>query len=367
MENKTICGYSWSDIYTALSRAIGNGDMKRAQRWSAELLCSETGVSRLEAILLAIWSEHVGSALAAWPAVWHSHIATLRNEWIRAGGDNRIFRNSPSIRHKIAECVGYLVVAAKRPRPNIPKSTDVFKEAESVKQRIHGGGASPDQPSTRRVWDTREDAPSLRTLGNELEASIRGAQTSRALFWLVWILTLDGQKSHPATKDRAPVNIQGKSRKSLAWFLMALFQDMARNGLDVNSCIQKTLDCTIIVWMRLGSKYRREVFATLIVMLCERVKSASIEVRQPMDCVDNRPIRASIEEIDAVYTEIATDMKAMPIVVATTSGTPGVVKDDTFKKQQKKQKDKSTAESSNKLDATYTLMRKMYGMDDEDG
>ena len=366
MENKTICGYSWSDVNTAFSRAIGNGDMKRAQRWAAELLCSETGVSRLEAILLAIWSEHVGSALALWPSVWHSNIAYLRNEWIRAGGDNRIFRNSPIIRHKIAECVGYLVVAAKRPRPSVPKSTDVFKEAEAVKQRLHGGGASPDQASTRRVWDTREDAPTLRTLGNEIEASIRGAQTSRALFWLVWILTLDSQKSHPATKDRAPTHIQGKARKSLAWFIMALIQDMARNGLDMNGCIQKTLDCMMIVWMRLGTKYRREVFATLIVMLCERVKFASIEVRQPIDCLDNRPIRASIEEIDAVYNEIANDMKLLPVAGAPTSaGAPGV-KQDTFKKQQKRQKDASTDASNSKLEATYEVMRKMYGMDDED-
>ena len=365
MENKTICGYSWSDVYTAFSRAIGNGDMKRAQRWAAELLCSETGVSRLESILLAIWSEHVGSALALWPSVWHSHIASLRNEWMRAGGDSRIFRNSPAIRHKIAECVGYLVVAAKRPRPNIPKSTDVFKEAEAVKQRLHGGGASPDQPSTRRVWDTREDAPTLRTLGNEIEASIRGAQTSRALFWLVWILTLDSQKSHPVTKDRAPTHIQGKTRKSLAWFIMALIQDMARNGLEMNGCIQKTLDCMMIVWMRLGVKYRREVFATLIVMLCERVKAASIEVRQPIDCLDNRPIRAAIEEIDAVYNEIANDMKMMPAAAVPTGAPPGV-KQDTFKKQQKRQKDAATDVSTSKLDATYAVMRKMYGMDEED-
>lgn len=361
MDNKTLCGYSWSDIYTALSRSIGNGDMTRSQRWAAELLCSETGVSRLEAILLAVWSEHVGSALARWPGVWHGHIGALREAWMHAGGDNRLFRNSPAIRHKIAECVGYLVVAAKKPRPSVPKSTDVFKEAEAVKARLHSGDAAPDQPSTYRVWETREDAPTLRTLGNELEHAIRTAQTSRALFWLVWILTLDGQKSQLAIKDRAPTHIQGKARKSLAWFLLALFKDMAARGLDVNQCIQQTLDCTAIVWNRLGIKYRKEVFATIVVMLCERVKSASIEVRQPIDCVDNRPIRTALEDINLVYDEIARDMKLVP-----TPGVPGTAKPETFKKQQKKQKDAVAEESNNKMNMAYDVMRKMYGMDDED-
>jgi hypothetical protein len=228
---KTICGYEWTDVYSALFRSIGNGDMNRAQRWAAELLCSETGVSRLEAVLLAAWGEHVSSAQAKWPAVWHAQIATLRSEFIRAGGDNRTFRNNASIRGKIAECVGYLVVSAKRPRPAMPKQTDIYKEADAAKARLHGGGASHDQVSTGRIWDTREDAPTMRTLGNELESAIRTGQTTRALFWIIWIITLDGQKTRPVVKERAPPTSSGKLRKSLAWYVLALLDDMAVNGL----------------------------------------------------------------------------------------------------------------------------------------
>ena len=366
MEKKTLCGYSWTDVYTALSRAIANGDMNRAQRWGAELLCSETGVSRLEAVLLAVWSEHVGTALGSWPGVWHTNISYMRNEWMRARGDSRLFRNSPAMRVKIAECIGYLVVAAKKPRPVIPKSADVFKEAESVKRKLHGGEASPDQISTQRVWYSREDAPTLRTLGNELEASIRTAQTSRALFWLVWILTLDSQKNRPATRDRAPTHIQGKARKSLAWFLLALFQDMARNGLDARNTLAQTMDCMVVVWMRLGARFRREVFATILVSLCDRVKLGplGVETRQAIDWIDNRPIRASLENIDGAYEEIARDMQLTPTNSTTeTPGTPAVK----LKKVSKADKDRAAQDSSSKLTTTDALMRKMYGMDvDED-
>jgi hypothetical protein len=360
---KTLCGYTWNDIYTALFRAIGNGEMNRSQRWAAELLCSETGISRLEAVLFAVWAEHVGSALAYWPSIWHSTVLMLRNEWIKAGGDNRAFRNNPNIRNRIAECVGYLVVTPKKPRPSLPKSTDVFKEAEAVRTRLHSGGASIDQVSTRRVWDSSEDAPTMRTLGNELEASIRTAQTSRALFWLVWILTLDGQKTRPSIKDRAPQNIQGKARKSLAWYILAIIKDMAENGFDTHNCIGQTIDCMLVVWMRLGAKYRKEVLATMIVMLCERVKSTPIEIRQPHECVDIKPIKAAMLDLDSVYEELSRDMKIVPTIAPGTKSSNVIID---YKKLEKSTKEASALESASKLDQTNKLMRAMYGMDEED-
>jgi hypothetical protein len=369
MSKKTLCGYAWSDVYSALGRAIGNGNMKPAQRWAAELLCSETGVSRLEAVLLAIWSEHVGSALAGWPAFWKSNILFLRDEWIKSGGDNKTFRNNTVIRNRIAECVGYLVTVSKRPRPSLPRSTDVFKEAESVKARLHGGGAAQDQQSTYRVWDSREDAPTMRTLGNEFESAIRTAQTSRALFWLVWIMTLDSQKNRPVIKDRAPTNIQGAGRKCLGWFILELLQDMATYGLDSGNCIKQIIDAIKTVWPRLGSKYRKEVMGSIVVILCERVRSGPIEIRPPHECLDTRPIRAAIEDIDTIYEELARDITANVIQESSPGSVPGTEADSdlkSFKKEQKERKDASAAHSSVKMEKAYSVLRKMYGMDDED-
>jgi hypothetical protein len=208
----------------------------------------------------------------------------------------------------------------------------------------------------------------MRTLGNELEASIRTAQTSRALFWLVWILTLDGQKLRPSIKERAPSNIQGKARKNLGWFVLAILSDMATNGFDSYNCIKQTIDCLQVVWVRLGAKGRREVLGTIIVMLCERVKSAPIEIRSPHECLDTRPIRAAIEDIDSVYEEVAKD-KSTTVSEETNTviniNAPGS-KEKIFKKQQKAQRQGNVAESAEKMDKAYNLLRKMYGMDDED-
>lgn len=368
---KTICGYSWNDVYSALTRSIANGNMRPAQRWGAELLCSQTGVSRLEAELFAIWAEHVGSALGKWPALWQSNITVFRDEWVKSGGDNTVFRNNSNIRNRIAECIGYLVVASKRPRPSLPKATDVFKEADAVRARLQGGGASADQVSTQRVWDSREDAPTMRTLGNELEASIRTAQTSRALFWLVWIMTLDGQKVRPNIKERAPSHVQGKARKNLAWFILALLNDIAASGFDAAQCIKQTIDCLQVVWIRLGAKHRREVLGTVIVMLCERVKSAPFEVRNPFECLDTRSIRTAIEDIDTIYEEVAKDKSTAAVAVETNSNTISDVNAPgndlkQFKKQQKANSENNAAVSATKMDKAYNLLRKMYGMDEED-
>lgn len=372
---KTICGYEWSDVYSALFRSIGNGDMNRSQRWAAELLCSETGVSRLEAVLLAAWGEHISSAQAKWPAVWHAQIATLRSEFIRAGGDSRTFRNNPTIRNKIAECVGYLVVSAKRPRPAMPKQTDIYKEADVVKARLASGGASHDQVSTGRIWDTREDAPTMRTLGNELESAIRTGQTTRALFWIVWILTLDGQKTHPVIKERAPATCTGKTRKSLCWYILALLDDMAQHGLDVNNCVHQTIELTKTVWMRLGSRYRKDLLGTIVVLLCERVRSGPIEVRLPHETIDTKPVRVAIEDIDSIYEELARDIKAVPTTATEAApGTNPII--DTAasatkalraaKKAAREAKAVQINMSNAKMEQSYKTMRRLYGMDDED-
>ena len=362
---KTLCGYTWTDIYSALNRGIGKGEMNSSQRWAAELLCSETGVSRLEAILLAIWAEHVNSALASWPAIWHVSVNMFRDQWMKAGGDNRTFRNNPNIRNRIAECVGYLVVSSKKPRATLPKSSDVMKEAEAIKTRLQSGGASPDQPATQRVWDSHEDAPTLRTLGNELEAAIRTAQTTRALFWLVWILTLDGQKTRPNIKERAPEHIQGKSRKSLAWFIWCLLKDMAEKGLDYQDTISQTLDCMIIVWTRLGARYRKEVFGTIIIMLCERVKSMPMEIRQPVHCLDIRHIKTAMTNLDTIYEDIARDMKIVSTPVSVESK-PGTNTMDAHKNEQKNLKNQTIQKSAEKMDNANKVLWSLYGMDEED-
>ena len=140
---------------------------------------------------------------------------------------------------------------------------------------------------------------------------------------------------------------------------------MAENGLDARNCIGQTIDFMTVVWMRLGAKYRKEVLGTIVVMLCERVKSAPIEYRQPHECLDIKPIKMTMLDLDSVYEEISRDMKIVPIAVPGAQSKPTNTIID-HKKEEKQNKEASTQESAIKLEQTNRLMRKMYGMDDED-
>jgi hypothetical protein len=183
-------------------------------------------------------------------------------------------------------------------------------------------------------------------------------------------MTLDTQKNRPVIKDRAPSNIQGAGRKCLGWFILALLQDMAVNGLDSGNCIKQIIDAINTVWPRLGSKYRKELMGSIVVILCERVRSGPIEIRQPHECLDTRPIRAAIEDINTIYEEIARDINANVIQESGAGSLPGTGQGSndlkSFKKEQKERKDASAVDSSIKMDKAYSVLRKMYGMDDED-
>lgn len=308
----TICGYAWGDVGNALIKAIANGDTNRAQRWAAELVCSETGLGRLEAQLFHAWATYVGVSQApGWPQTWFKNIQHIRLIWSKSGGDIRTVRNTPSVRQAVAETVAWLVVAPKKALPPIPKPEDCFRESEAMRARLRSGGGSGDQVATRRVWVMGSDGADLKTIGNELEASLRTNQTARMLFWIVWLLTLDTQKECPPTKDRAPAEITGaKQRKSVAWFLVAIFQDLLDEsqtlGGEDKTCLWGLLATT---WSKLGTKGRRDVFVALAVFLQERCQKSLTLMVPPTPKPPFDEMRAAMATVDALYAEIAEEAR----------------------------------------------------------
>jgi hypothetical protein len=84
--------------------------------------------------------------------------------------------------------------------------------------------------------------------------------------------------------------------------------------------------------------------------------------------VDTIPVRVAIDDIDTVYEEVARDMKIVPAAAPEKRGAPAnvVSADVAFKNEIKANKDTATKISNDKMEKTYSLMRKMYGMDEED-
>lgn len=307
----TLCGYGWGDVGNALFKAIAAADMVKAQRWAAELVCSETGLGRLEALLFHAWAQFVGISNApGWPLLWIKNIQHIRMLWAKSGGDIRTVRNTPSVRQSVAEAVAWLVLATKRALPPLPKPEDCFRESEAVRKRLQAGGGSGDQVSTRRAWVAGQDGHDLRTVGNELEAALRGGQVQRMLFWIIWLLTLDTLKDCPPVKERAPPEITGKQRKSVGWFLVAVFKDILDDTHTLQGDQKSALwDLLVTCWQKLGAKGRRDVFVTIAVYLQEKAQKSLALVAPPTPAPPTDGMRAAMGAVDELYSRIAEEAR----------------------------------------------------------
>lgn len=307
----TLCGYAWGDVTNALIRAIGTADNTRAQRWAAELVCSELGLGRLEAALFHAWALHVGPAYPGWPRTWYNAISQIRSYWSKAGGDIKSVRNTPIVRQLVAEAVAALILSAKKPLPGLPTSADCFREAEGMRTRIRAGGGVGDQLATRRVWTAGSDGADLKTIGNEMEAALRGSQISRLLFWLIWMVTLDTQADAPSAKERGPGHLSVKQRKSILWFLIAVLRELANEGAFLSVEDRNGLFGSLeMTWNKLGSKGRRDCIVAIALSIQDHLqRKTSLTLGGPLAPPSIIEIRRASGGTDAVYSSIAAEAK----------------------------------------------------------
>jgi hypothetical protein len=349
----TLCGYAWGDVVTALVKSIGSADMTRSLRWSAELVCSEMGLGRLEATLVHAWALHIGPAHPGWVRTWYHYVQQLRQFWEKTGGDIKAIRNTPVVRQMVAEAVAALVLAAKRPLPDLPTAADCFREAEAMRQRIRAGGGVGDQPATRRVWTAGHDGLDLRTIGNELEAALRSGQASRLLFWIVWILTLEKQEDAPPVRERGPAHVSVRQRKSLVWYLVAILKEIANEGAYLSVEERAGLfKCFEITYAKLGEKGRRDMLVALSLSIQEHVTRRGVpSISGPTALPTLLEIRGATSTIDTIYSGIAAEARRYVLEVPKIVG---LTKEDETVTVIKRTKINST----DKLALAYSLMGK---------
>jgi hypothetical protein len=348
----TICGYAWGDVVGALIKSIGLADMSRAQRWAAELVCSEQGLGRLEAALTHAWAIHVGPSHPAWGRTWFHNVQQLRQFWERTHGDTKAIRNTPVVRQMVAEAVAGLVLAAKKPLPELPTAADCFREAEAMRQRVRAGAGVGDQYATRRVWHTGHDGLDLRTIGNEFEAALRGGQTARMLFWVVWVLTLDKQETPPPAKERGPAHVSVKQRKSLVWFLIAVMKEIANEGAYLSIEERAALfGCFEVCYVKLGEKGRRDMLASMALCLQEHMTRRGVpSISGPAAVPSATDIHAATASIDSIYAGIAAEARRYLLEVPKIVGLTAEDETVTVIKRTK-------INSTDKLSIAYSLLK----------
>jgi len=306
----TLCGYAWGDVSSAFVRAVGAGDATRAQRWAAELVCSESGLGRLEALFLTTWASNINIAYPSTTAQLHTTIGSLRESWTRAGGDTRAIRNTPSVRTTVAEMCGLLLCVPKNPLPDLPSPADVYKEAELVRTRVRTGGGSGDQLATRKIFVAGVDSADLRTIGNEFEAAFRSRNRVALLFWIAWWFTLDASAETPPCKERGVAHLPTKQRKSILWLLVGILKELSNESQFLSVPDRgRAFELVELTWMKLGAKGRREVLTALT--LCIQESFFKKNTLRLSDAVVIGPdaIRSAAIGIDSIYTSIAEEAR----------------------------------------------------------
>lgn len=307
----TLCGYAWGDVVNSLVKAIGAGDMVRSQRWAAELVCSEQGLGKLEATLVHAWATHVATNNPAWCMSWVHSATHIRALWARSSESTKAIRNTPQVRYHVAEAVSSLVLSEKRQLPKLPTSDDCFRDAEAMRTRFRTGQGVVDQLSTRRTWAAGIESNDLLKIGNEFEAACRATNLNRALFWVIWFITLDGQTEQPTVKERGPSYLTPKQRKSVMWFLIDVMKDLANDvaflSTDERAGIFNTMAMT---WNKLGAKGRRDCLAALTVMICEHIARRSTpRLTAGPNIPSYDAVKSQNTGIDNIYTTIAEEAR----------------------------------------------------------
>jgi hypothetical protein len=215
------------------------------------------------------------------------------------------------VRQLVAEATATLVLAAKQPMPALPTSADCFREAEAMRERLKAGGGVGDQMATRRVWTAGVDGADLRTIGNEFEASLRGNQIPRMLFWIIWIITLETQADAPPAKERGPSTLSAKARKSILWFLVAVLKELANEGAFLSVEERNGMFGMLeIAWPKLGSKGRRDGIVSIAISIQQHLqRRGSLSLTGPAAPPPLSAIRAATSTIDTVYAGIAEESR----------------------------------------------------------
>jgi hypothetical protein len=258
--------------------------------------------------------------------MWFASITQLRALWQRSGGDTKSIRNTPTVRQAVGEAIAALVLSAKKPLPTLPTAADCFREAEGMRARLKGGGGVGDQLVTRRLWVSGLDGGDLKTIGNELESSLRTAQTSRLLFWITWFFTLDSQSDAPVAKERGPGHLSVKARKSLLWFLIALLKEIAHEGAFLSTEERHALFGVLeTTWAKLGVKGRRDAVASIALCIQDHLlrRAGALSLTAPSSGPALGAIRSAITALDHMYSNIAEEAKRFQLEVPKLVGLSG--------------------------------------------
>ena len=303
---ETITGFSSKEVLRTLLGAIIQGDRAGAQRWTAELLCTEKGYPKLLSIYIFLGFRHFLPASYSWVPHCRQKIRLLEERWRSSGATTRAFRNSTEVRGIVAEWTEIWCQQQQKPSPKIPTKKEVFTTAASLKITLKTSPTPTLHPSVQAVWKAHYDADDLRILSNELIWAIQYHQMTRAQVYFAWLWELDDERAKSGTVKllkRGPEHLSDNNREHIAWFLFAIFQHYASYLGPKKQVVLETLELWKETWLLLGKTQRRGCLGAICAWLTEGTFPDSPLIKNP------NQIRQTVANTEAIYGIIKTEME----------------------------------------------------------
>jgi len=165
---ETITGFSSKEVVRTLLGSIVQGDRAGAQRWTAELLCSEKGYPKLLSVYIFLGYRFILPASYSWVQHCRQKIRLLEERWRSSGATTRAFRNSTEVRGIVAEWTEIWCQQQQKPAPKLPTKKEIFTAAATLKVNLKKSHTAALHPSVAATWKAHYDSDDLRILANEL-------------------------------------------------------------------------------------------------------------------------------------------------------------------------------------------------------
>jgi hypothetical protein len=353
---ETITGFSSTEVTRTLLGSIIQGDRAGAQRWTAELLCSEKGYPKLLSIYIFLGYRYFLPASYSWTQHCRQKIRLLEERWRTSGATTRAFRNSTEVRGIVAEWTEIWCQQQQKPAPKIPTKKEVFTAAATLKQNLKTSSTPTLHPSVSAVWKAHYDSDDLRILANELIWAIQYHQMTRALLYYAWLWELEGSVKH---LKRGPTHLSDANREHIAWFLFSIFQHYAGYlGVSKNAVLE-ALELWKETWLLLGRVQRRQTLGAIVSWLTEGIFPDSPLIKNP------NQIRQVVGDNEAVYGIIKREMDGH-VEQKEQEAAAAAAKADKTVDRFSMTKDQKDREAMKKMDIVNKKLAAVMGIDFDD-
>ena len=353
---ETITGFSSTEVTRTLLGSIVQGDRAGAQRWTAELLCSEKGYPKLLSIYVFLGYRYFLPASYSWTQYCRQKIRLLEERWRTSGATTRAFRNSTEVRGIVAEWTEIWCQQQQKPAPKIPTKKEVFTAAATLKVNLKTSPTPTLHPSVSATWKAHYDSDDLRILANELIWAIQYHQMTRALLYYAWLWELEGSVK---LLKRGPTHLSDANREHIAWFLFSIFQHYAGYLGVSKAAVLEALELWKETWLLLGRVQRRQTLGAIVSWLTEGIFPDSPLIKNP------NQIRQVVGDNEAIYGIIKQEMDGH-IEQKEQDAAAAAAKADKTVDRFSMTKDQKDREAMKKMDLVNKKLAAVMGIDFED-